>query len=236
MERKLPAISIIIPVYREEELINGCLEDLAGIERISEAEVVVVDGGGGSTLHAIEKKEHSYSLITLESEKGRGKQQNRGAQAARARVCLFLHVDTSLPKNALSLIEHVLISCDAGAFRLGIDSKRLFLRLGTLLANVRAAIIHIPYGDQAYFMKRELFFKVGGFQNIPIMEDVALMVELRKRGVELGMLKEKVITSDRRWRKEGMLKATFRNWFLFASYRLGAPAEKLAHRYRPHIE
>jgi len=109
MERKLPAISIIIPVYREEELINGCLEDLAGIERISEAEVVVVDGGGGSTLHAIEKKEHSYSLITLESEKGRGKQQNRGAQAARARVCLFLHVDTSLPKNALSLIEHVLI-------------------------------------------------------------------------------------------------------------------------------
>ena len=236
MEKSKKTFSIVVPVYKEQEIINQCLENLTKLERIDESEVIIIDGDKGSTVRDIHVQHLPFDLSTLESQKGRGPQLNRGAQVALTDILIFLHVDTTLPVNALSLIEDTLKDYSAGSFRLSIDSGRYFLRLGNFLANLRAGVNKIPFGDQVYFMQRDIFFQIGGFQAIPIMEDVALMLELRKRKIRLHILKEKVITSDRRWNKEGMVRATFRNWILYASYRMGVPVEKLARRYIPHPE
>ena len=228
--------SIIIPVYRESDTINTCLQSLVKLERVEESEVIIVDGDDGSTIDHVIKIDYPYSLISVVSEKGRGQQLNRGAGVASGRNLVFLHVDTSMPLNALSLIEESLKNYAAGSFSLGIDSKRLFLRLGNLLANIRSNISRIPFGDQVYFIRSDVFFCIGGYRNIPIMEDVAFMLDLKKRGIEIHIQKEKIITSDRRWKKEGMVKATIRNWFLYASYRIGVPVEKLSSRYIPHAD
>jgi hypothetical protein len=92
--------------------------------------------------------------------------------------------------------------------------------------------MNMPYGDQTYFMRRSLFEEIGGFQPIPIMEDVAFMRELRRRRVEVGLLPEKSVTSSRRWDREGVYRATFRNWGISLLYMLGVPAERLAGVYR----
>ena len=242
MDKKTNAIgkkktfSIIIPVYKEIDTINKCLQSLVKLERVEESEVIIVDGDNGSTTDHVIKADYPYSLKFVVSEKGRGQQLNRGAEAARGRNFVFLHVDTSMPLNALSLIEESLKSYAAGSFSLGIDSKRLFLRLGNLLANIRSNFSRIPFGDQVHFIRSDVFFGIGGYHHIPIMEDVALMLELKKRGIEIQIRKEKIITSDRRWKKEGMIKATIRNWFLYAIYRIGVPVEKLSSRYIPHAD
>jgi rSAM/selenodomain-associated transferase 2 len=228
--------SVIIPVYREFELIEQCLSHVESLERISEAEVIIVDGDGGTTLRALGKALYSFTLKSVVAERGRGLQLNRGVEESFGSILVFLHVDTALPTNALSLIETALESYDAGSFGLGIDTKRLFLRLGNFLANVRSGLTRIPYGDQVFFVKRDLFTKIGGFQNIPIMEDVAFMRALKKRGIKITILHEKVCTSVRRWNKEGMLKGTFRNWALYTAYRLGVSPERLHRHYRPHSE
>jgi rSAM/selenodomain-associated transferase 2 len=233
---KQKKFSIIIPVYREFDTINICLQSLVKLERMEESEVIIVDGDDGSTMDHAVKTDYPYPLKSVMSEKGRGQQLNRGAEAANGSYFVFLHVDTSMPLNALSLIEESLKSYAAGSFSLGIDSKRLFLRLGNLLANIRSNFSRIPFGDQVHFIRSDVFFGIGGYQNIPIMEDVALMLELKKRGMEIQIRKEKIITSDRRWKKEGMIKATIRNWFLYATYRIGVPVEKLSSRYIPHAD
>jgi len=228
--------SVIIPVYREFELIKQCLSHVDSLERTNEAEVIVVDGDGGTTLRVLGKALYSFTLKSIVTERGRGLQLNRGAEESSGNFLIFLHVDTTLPTNALSLIEAALDSYDAGSFRLGIDSKRLFLRLGNFLANVRSWLTRIPYGDQVFFIRRELLPKIGGFQNIPIMEDVAFMRALKKLGIKITILRERVCTSARRWDEEGMLKGTFRNWALYIAYRLGVSPERLHRHYRPHSE
>jgi len=232
----LPLFSIIVPVYREQALIGRCLDMIAGLNGVHEAEVIMVDGGGGTTINAIEPRERPYTLAILESPKGRGIQLNSGAAAAAGDILIFLHVDSSLPHKALSLIDRAMHECSAGCFSLKIDTSHPFLRLGCILANIRTRVMKLPYGDQTYFVRKGLFNTVGGFQNIPIMEDVAFMLELKKRKIKLCILKQRSVTSERRWAKEGVYRGTFRNWLLFLCYRFGFPAQKLARRYTPHSE
>ncbi len=141
-------------------------------------------------------------------------------------------MDTKLPEKALSLVEHALGRFQAGVFSLEIDTDHWFLRLGSWLANLRSRVMNMPYGDQTYFMRRSLFERIGGFQPIPIMEDVAFMRELRHRGVDVGLLPEKSVTSSRRWDREGVYRATFRNWGISLLYLLGVSPERLAGVYR----
>jgi rSAM/selenodomain-associated transferase 2 len=228
--------SIIIPVYHEQALINSCLQNLAKLERITEAEVIVSDGGGSTTLSIIESTPKPFKLMLLRSPMGRGVQQNRGVDAASAEILIFLHVDTQMPKNAFSLVEDALKRYDAGAFSLKIDSSRRFLRLGFHWANFRSRVFKIPYGDQVIFIKKKVFIQVGRFQEIPIMEDIALMLELRRRNIEICILEESALTSDRRWRKEGMMRRTVQNWKLYTLYRMGVSPERLFRRYRTQNE
>lgn len=229
-----PLFSIIVPVYNEQKMIGPCLDMITDCERSDEVEVIVVDGGGGSTVSVIKQEKRPYPLITLESLQGRGVQMNVGAKKATGRILIFLHVDSRLPRNAPSCIEKALHTYRAGCFSLKIDTDHPFLWIGCMLANLRARYMGIPYGDQTYFIERELFFEIGGFPELPIMEDVAFMLELKRRKVKPIVLKEKSVTSNRRWMKEGVYRGTFRNWSLFLRYRLGTPAQKLAQKYPPH--
>lgn len=228
--RNAVLFSIIVPVFREESEILSCLDRLGKMDRIHEAEIIVVDGDGGSTLSVMTT--HPARPVTSITEAGRGVQLNGGARISRGRYLIFLHVDTKLPENALSLVEHALGRFQAGVFSLEIDTDHWFLRLGSWLANLRSRFMKMPYGDQTYFVRRSLFETVGGFQPIPIMEDVAFMRELRRRGVDVALLPEKSVTSSRRWDREGVYRATFRNWGISLLYRLGVPAERLAGVYR----
>jgi rSAM/selenodomain-associated transferase 2 len=235
-EVRKPLFSIIIPVYREEALVNSCLEQLGELDRVSEIEVILSDGDEGSTLKTIDAAGISFPMKTIIAPMGRGVQQNRGAEASQGGILVFLHVDTRMPRNALHLIERALQMFRAGCFSLGINTAHGFLNLGQFLANTRARMTKIPYGDQVYFFRRETFFSLGGFQELPVMEDVALMIELKKKRIPIAILQDYVLTSARRWDKEGAIRGTFRNWALYIFYRLGVSPATLAKRYRPQSE
>jgi rSAM/selenodomain-associated transferase 2 len=218
-------ISVIIPVFNEKN-IDGMIMDLETREPEIKREIVVVDGSSdGSTINRI----CSSRVIRLVSCLGRGTQMNRGADAASGGIFLFLHADTVLPENAFRIILRVMNNrlATAGAFRLGIDSKRFSFRVIEFFANLRSSVIRIPFGDQAIFISAEFFRVSGGFNEIPVMEDFEFMRRIKKTGHKINILKEKVMTSPRRWEKYGVIRTTFRNWLIQIRYMAGKPAAEL---------
>ncbi len=159
---------------------------------------------------------------------------NCGAAKSSGDILIFLHADTCLPGNALkkiaTLMEDKIII--GGAFDLGIDSERFAFRVIEKMACWRSRLTRIPYGDQAIFIRRDYFQSLGGFKDIPIMEDVELMRKIKHRRGKINILKDKVKTSPRRWETEGVVFCTLRNWFLITLYLLGAKPETLAKFYR----
>ncbi len=228
---KKTSFSIIIPVLNEEHAINDVIERVRSLDGVFAAEIIVVDGGDNyRTAGAI----LSDDVIKVLSPRGRGRQMNEGAKHATGDILLFLHADTELPLNALTLIEKVMQDekYQAGAFDLVIKSRRAVFRMIELSASLRSRMTRIPFGDQAIFIRRDYFETIGGYQDIPIMEDVEIMKRIRKRGDRIVILCEKAITSSRRWDKEGTVRCTLRNWLLQALYSLGVPARALARLYR----
>jgi rSAM/selenodomain-associated transferase 2 len=159
---------------------------------------------------------------------------NAGAAAAEGDILVFLHADTRLPMDALELIDKVMAQpgLAGGAFDLGIRSNRLIYRIIATTASLRSRLTGIPYGDQAIFIRRTYFKQLGGYPDIPLMEDVAFMRQIKKAGGRIHMIPKCVSTSPRRWEKEGVLYTTLRNWILFVSYSLGVSPETLARYYR----
>jgi hypothetical protein len=138
----------------------------------------------------------------------------------------------------LNAIGQTLQSGDyvAGAFDLGIDSHRLAFRVIEKIACWRSRLTRIPYGDQAIFIRRDYFRSMGGFQDIPIMEDVDLMRRIKKKGGKIHILRDRVKTSARRWEKEGILYGTLRNWLLVSLFCAGVKPERLARFYAPNTK
>ncbi len=160
---------------------------------------------------------------------------NAGARAARGEILLFLHADTSLPDNALSRIREVMAEKQyaAGAFTLRFESQRPAFSFIARAASWRYRLTRLPYGDQAFFMSRIYFNEIGGFAEIPIMEDVDMMRRIRKRGERIRILHDEVTTSTRRWEKEGILYSIIRTWALAFLFACGADPNRLAKYYRP---
>lgn len=224
-------ISIIIPVLNEAENINSLIKHLRTLEPSGTVEIIVVDGAANSaTIKAIKNKK----VITAVSEPGRGNQMNRGASLAQGDVLLFLHADTLLPADAFALIKNALADKRfvGGAFDLGIGSERKIFRITERYVALRTRLTRVPFGDQAVFLRREHFEKIGGYRSIPIMEDVELMARIRKRGDAIRIIPEKVMTSARRWEKEGVLRTTMRNWMLQVLYACGVSPERLSRFYK----
>jgi rSAM/selenodomain-associated transferase 2 len=224
-------ISVIIPVFCEQAVINETIEAVRRLRGGNTAEIIVVDGEAeGETLTAI----RDGAVRKLHAEKGRGGQLNRGAAIANGDVLLFLHADTVLPPAAFERIAEAMRDegCVGGAFDLCIASPRAAFRVIETMASLRSRLTRIPYGDQAIFIRASCFRTLGGFHEIPIMEDVDLMRRVKRKGWEITIFREPVITSARRWEKEGLLFGTLRNWFLVTLYLCGVAPERLARFYR----
>lgn len=219
-------ISVIIPALNEADNIS---ETLSSIGRGSNTEVIVVDGGSHDDTVSIAKTLGARVINGLPS---RSRQMNQGADAASGDVLLFLHADTRLPENfdrhILGVIK--LPGVVAGAFSLHIDSPVPALRFIEGMANWRSRYLRMPYGDQAIFMLSVTFRELGGFPDIPIMEDFELIQRLRKKG-NIVTLPEPVQTSARRWLNCGVLKTTLINQLIIVSYFMGISPVAIARLY-----
>ena len=174
-------ISVIIPVFCEQAVINRTIETVRRLRDGDSAEIIVVDGQTeGETLAAI----RDAAVQKVFSEKGRGRQLNRGAATAAGDVLLFLHADTVLPPAAFERIAAGMRDegCVGGAFDLRIDSRRAGFRVIETFASLRSRLTRIPYGDQAIFIRAYCFRTLGGFKEIPILEDVDLMRRIKRKG------------------------------------------------------
>ncbi|MGD8985453.1 MAG: TIGR04283 family arsenosugar biosynthesis glycosyltransferase [Desulfobacteraceae bacterium] len=217
-------LSIIIPTLNEKRSLGGPLASLSSLPH----EIIVVDGGSKDGTVEIARK---YASVVLDSKRGRGIQQHVGAQHAGGDVLLFLHADTWLPKGFEMMIERTLSDPKTvfGAFHLGHHPSTTFLNLVALMANLRSLLLSMPYGDQGIFMRRSNYFRVGGFQDLPLMEDVDLVRRLNKIG-KFKLVRARVRTSARRYDRNGMVYTTVRNWSLIIRYLLGQSPERL-HRF-----
>lgn len=231
MTNSTSAISTILPVLKESERINEVIAHLRELRSEAGMEIIVVDGDPqGGTIKTIRDRE----VITAISEKGRACQMNYGTTLATGAILLFLHVDTLLPVDALIRIKAAMNDSRyvAGAFDLGIDTEQRIFRITEKYVALRTRLTRVPFGDQAIFIRKNYFDKIGGYKNIPLMEDVEIMRRIRKQGDKIFIIPEKVMTSARRWEKEGILYCAFRNWALQLSYALGVPPERLVKWYK----
>jgi rSAM/selenodomain-associated transferase 2 len=223
--------SIIVPVFHEGERINELIECLNQFDTQKNVETIIVDGAvEKDTLAAI----HSNNVAKISSETGRAKQMNAGASVAKGEILIFLHADTELPPRALKKVAFLLERGDhvGGAFDLGIKSDEFIFKVIGTLSSLRSRLNRIPFGDQAIFIRREFFKKIGGYKEIPLMEDVELMRRIKKSGNKIRIFHERAMTSPRRWEKEGVIYCTLRNWTLQILYFLGVSPHKLIRFYK----
>ena len=223
-----PRLSIIVPVLDEAERIGATLAALAPL-RPQGVELIAVDGGSRDT--SVARCEGAADAV-LVAPRGRARQMNVGARAARGDALLFLHADTALPAQALALISAALVHHAWGRFDVRIDGRARVLPLVAALMNWRSRASGIATGDQAIFMRRAAFDAVGGFPDQPLMEDVEISRRLRARCGAPACLREKVTTSGRRWDQRGAWRTIALMWRLRALYALGVSAERLALSYR----
>ena len=218
-------LCVIIPVLNEAGRIAATLAALAPL-RAQGAELIVVDGGSSDGTPALCA---GLVDVVLASPPGRATQMNAGARAACASTLLFLHADTTLPADALALIMQAREPW--GRFDVTIAGRSALLPLVAALMNLRSRLTGIATGDQAVFVRRDVFDAVGGFPEQPLMEDIELSKRLRRRG-RPACLRARVTTSGRRWDSRGAWRTIVLMWRLRLLYWLGVPAERLAAAYR----
>jgi rSAM/selenodomain-associated transferase 2 len=224
-------ISIVVPVLGEAERINALVDGLLALPAPGPLEIVVVDGDpAGDTINSLSRKE----VITLTASGGRAGQMNAGAAEASQGILLFLHADTALPPGGPAEVARSVreLGYRAGAFDLDLVSDRPLVRLISAAGRLRSRLTRVPFGDQAQFFERDYFRELGGFKDMPLMEDVEIMRRIRRRGDEIRILELRARTSARRYEQQGPLRRMLGNWTIQLLYLLGRPPEKLARRYR----
>jgi rSAM/selenodomain-associated transferase 2 len=221
-------LSIIIPVLDEEAEIAHVLAALAPL-RSRGVETIVVDGGSRDRTVALAAP---LADRVIAAPRGRAVQMNAGAVAATGDVLLFLHADTRLPAEADRLVLDGLARSGRqwGRFDVRISGRHPLLRVVAALMNIRSRLTGIATGDQAMFVRRDLFERVGGFPAIPLMEDVAFSRAAKRVGEPL-CLSPRAITSGRRWEQRGVMRTILLMWRLRLAYSLGAAPARLAHLY-----
>ncbi len=224
-----PAISVIIPVLNEANGIERVIQALQTQTLQTSLEVIVVDGGSCDETVALAS---ALGVQVILAEQGRAAQMNAGAKVAAAEILLFLHADSILPPQFVASVQQVLAQPNtiAGAFELRIAAPEPSLRWIERGVNWRSRWLQLPYGDQAIFLKAKTFRQLGGFAQLPIMEDFELVRRLQKLG-KIAIAPCAVTTSARRWQKLGMVKTTAINQLVILAYFLGVPPAHLARWY-----
>jgi len=219
-------ISVIIPISNEAEILESFLRKL--LNQPGDLEILVADGG--STDGTLEVLRRFPDVRQVGSGGGRGKQMNVGAREARGEILLFLHVDTTLPANALLRIEETLadLSVAAGSFSLEFDHSGRFFRVLSIFARINHPFF--TYGDQGLFLRASTFRRIGGFKEIPVMEDVEIQERLRKVGTFIK-LREPVLTSARRYLRNGPLRQHLITTSVVLLYHLGVSPHFLGRCY-----
>ena len=190
------------------------------------AEVIVADAGSGD---GTAEAATAAGARVLQTPGARAEAMNAGAAAAGGEVLVFVHADTHLPPGGGAAIDAALRRGGAGAFQIGFDRPRPLVER---VVNARSRLLGIVYGDQALFVSREAFERVGGYRPLPIMEDRDLAARLRRTG-GLAIVPLAVTTSARRHRSDGHARALARNWLIQLLYTLRVPPERLARMYPP---
>lgn len=222
-----PALCIVVPVLDEAHTLASRMQALQ-IFRARGARLVVVDGGSQDETLTLAR---AYADLTLIAPRGRASQMNAGAAACPADVLLFLHADTELPENADILVRSATLGPFGwGRFDVRIASHRPLLRVVATMMNCRSRWSGIATGDQALFVRHDLFRNVGGFPDMALMEDIAMSRILKRYGPP-ACLSDRVTTSARRWERHGVLRTILLMWRLRAAFFLGADPGDLAIRY-----
>lgn len=219
-------ISIIIPVLNEEVAIERTLISLPYGDGI---EVIVVDSQSNDRTLEIVRK---FPVKTMTAPRGRALQMNAGATAAKGNVLLFLHADCVIDAKGLQAVEkQILMNYIGGCFTHKIDSNKWIFRCIETSGTLRAKLFKIFYGDQAIFVRRDIFGKIGGFELVPLFEDAILSKALRRLG-KTTVLGCRATVLPRRWENGGVLKTILLNWFLTLGFFVGIPPQRLGNLYR----
>lgn len=219
-------ISVVVPALNEAGQI---VDALRSAREPGVAEILVVDGGSSDDTVT---RATSAADRVLRSPRGRALQMNAGAAAASGGVLLFLHADTRLPAGFATAVRDAITGgAVGGRFDVALAGTHRFLPVIARLMNVRSRLTGISTGDQAIFVRRDVFAALGGFAPIPLMEDVELTSRLRRTG-PLAALRLRVTTSARRWEENGVARTIGLMWWLRFAYSCGASPERLARAYR----
>ena len=219
-------ISVIIPALNEAENILGSLDSIR--RQRGEFEIIVVDGCSvDGTAHVAQR----YAKVIKSEERGRAVQMNVGAHHACGEVLLFLHADSCLSYDALYLLRSALVDPQiiGGTFTLRFDCQKLLLRLIAFFTRFRFRFFH--YGDQGIFVRQAIFEELGGFKQIPIMEDIDFLQRLRRMG-RVTLIKQPITTSARRFLRHGIIRQQLLNIILVILYLFGVNPETLSKSYR----
>lgn len=225
-KRRLPSVSVIVPALNEQAHIARALRSVSAG---GGAQVIVVDGGSSDQTVSIAK---AAGATTLTAPKGRARQMNAGAAMASGDVLLFLHADCTLAPGSLDRLRLAMSTGRhrVGYFRQAIEGRHPFFRLQELGSNLRARLLSRPYGDQAMFFDRDAFAMLGGFPDVPLMEDLYI-ARAARRFKPFLVMPDAVTSSARRWERDGIIRRTLRNWSIVFAETCGTPPSELLARY-----
>jgi rSAM/selenodomain-associated transferase 2 len=222
----MTTLSVIVPTLDEECAIAATL---TAARQPGLDELIVVDGGSRDATVALARP---LSDSVLAAPRGRAPQMNAGATAARGDILLFLHADSCLPAGYPALVRAALDAPGVvgGRFDLRLDAVGVAYRVLERLISLRSRLTHVATGDQAIFVRRDVFEHLGGYPRVPLMEDVALSRAIKRLG-RVACLRATVTTSARRWQRHGVARTVLLMWLLRAAYYAGVPPERLARAY-----
>ncbi len=221
-------ISVIIPTFNESKNITATLKQLQALRKNGH-KVLLADGGSTDNTIALAAPFVDEIII---SEKGRATQMNSAAVKTQSDVLWFLHADTLVPENSDTIICRHLENTRKvwGRFNIQLSGQNFLFRVIENMINLRSKLTGIATGDQGIFIQQDIFKKLNGFSEIPLMEDIEITKRLKKISSPV-CITHKLTTSSRRWGKHGILKTVFLMWQLRLAYYIGASANKLARKY-----